>query len=83
MQQSSQGFTFSLVKLGLYRLWSGGLLLEALDAFLFKRMDGITDGLRGSTQILSNDFGALFSTGGELDLAATQGKGIGGAQSSF
>jgi hypothetical protein len=64
VQQSSQGFTFSLVKLGLYRLWSGGLLLEALDAFLFKRMDGITDGLRGTAQILSDDFGALFSTGG-------------------
>jgi len=43
----------------------------------------LPDGLRGTAQILSDDFGALFSTGGELDLAATQGKGIGGAQSSF
>ena len=40
-------------------------------------MDGVAHRLRGVPQILGDDFGTLFAIGGEQDLAATQGKGIG------
>jgi hypothetical protein len=72
-----------VVKLRLYRFWSGGHLLEALQAFLLKRMDRVAHGLGHTTQVASNFLGTLFSAGRQQNLTPAQGKGIRGAQASF
>jgi hypothetical protein len=76
VQEGTQHFAGRLIKLGLDRFRSTGFLLKTRDTFLLKGMDGIAHGLRGTPQIPGDFFWTLFSTGGQQDLAATQGKGI-------
>jgi hypothetical protein len=76
VQQGLQRFTPGLVKLSVYRFWSGRCLFETLQALLLKSMDRIAYGLRCTAQVVGNFFGALFSTGGQQDLASAQCKGI-------
>jgi hypothetical protein len=61
VQDGTQRFTFCLIKLCLDRFWSARFLLETRDAFLFKGMDRVAYRLCRTTQILSDDFGALFT----------------------
>jgi len=76
MQDRVQRFTFGLIKVGLHCFWPRRFVREAYDDFLLKGVDRIADSLGRTAQILGDDFGTLFSTGGEQDLAAAQGKGI-------
>ena len=64
MQDGTQHFTLRLIKEGLHCLWSARSLLETRDAFLLKGMDRVAHGLRGTPQVLGNDFRTLLATGG-------------------
>src|SRR5262249_33269024 len=70
----------ALVEEGMGGMGPGGLLLQAGQTFALEGVEGIVDGTHGTVQVASDRRGALAVGAGEQNLAATDGEGLGGAQ---
>jgi hypothetical protein len=83
MQDGLQLLSFDFGQHGLHGFGLRGAFLQAGQATVIERMDGVSDCLTGAGQGVSNLHRLQAVGTGEQDLAAAQDKGLFGAQAGF
>jgi hypothetical protein len=83
MQQVCQGIGEALVQESLSRMGPGRLLLQAGKPFALEGTKGVVNRAHGTAQVAGDGRSTLAAGAGQQDLAASDGKGVGGAQSGL